>query len=45
MLATRRDQTGTVTRPLTLCADPLVAKYKGSGSTDEAADFVYSTGF
>jgi feruloyl esterase len=42
---TRRDQTGTVTRSRTLCADPLVAKYKGSGSTDEAANFVCSTGF
>jgi hypothetical protein len=28
-----------------VCAYPLVAKYKGSGSTDEAANFVCSSGF
>jgi Tannase and feruloyl esterase len=43
--ATRRDQSGTVTRSRPLCAYPLVAKYKGSGSTDETANFVCSTGF
>jgi hypothetical protein len=43
--ATRRDQAGVVTRSRPLCAYPLVAKYKGSGSTDEAANFVCSTGF
>jgi feruloyl esterase len=43
LLATRRDQSGTRSRPL--CAYPLVAKYKGSGSTDEAANFSCSTGF
>ena len=43
--ATRRDQAGAVTRSRPLCAYPLVAKYKGSGSTDEAANFVCSTGF
>ena len=31
------------TRPL--CQYPLVARYKGSGSTDDAANFVCSTGF
>jgi feruloyl esterase len=43
--ATRRDQSGVVTRSRPLCAYPLVAKYKGSGSTDEASNFVCSTGF
>jgi feruloyl esterase len=45
ILATRRDQSGTVTRSRPLCAFPLVAKYKGSGSTDDAANFVCSAGF
>jgi hypothetical protein len=43
--ATRRDQTGAVTRSRRLCQYPLVAKYKGTGSTDEAANFVCSAGF
>jgi feruloyl esterase len=43
--AVRRDQAGAVTRSRPLCQYPLVAKYKGSGSTDEAANFVCSTGF
>ena len=44
LLATRRDQNGaTRTRPL--CQFPLVSKYKGSGSTDEAANFVCSRTF
>jgi tannase/feruloyl esterase len=45
LTATRRDQTGAVTRSRPLCQYPLVAKYKGSGSTDEAANFVCSAGF
>ena len=45
LLATRRDQSGAVVRARPLCAYPLVAKYRGSGSTDEAANFVCSTGF
>jgi feruloyl esterase len=45
LLATRRDQSGTVTRSRPLCQYPLVAKYKGSGSTDDAANFVCSPGF
>lgn len=28
-----------------LCQDPPVAKYKGSGSTDDAANVSCSTGF
>jgi feruloyl esterase len=43
--AVRRDQAGTITRSRPLCQYPLVAKYKGSGSTDDAANFVCSAGF
>jgi len=43
--AVRRDQTGAATRRRPLCQYPLVAKYKGSGSTDDAANFVCSSGF
>jgi feruloyl esterase len=43
--ATRRDQSGAVTRARPLCAYPLVAKYRGSGSTDQAANFACSAGF
>jgi hypothetical protein len=43
--AARRDQSGAITRSRPLCAYPLVAKYKGSGSTDEAVNFTCSTGF
>lgn len=45
LMATRRDQTGAVTRSRPLCQYPLVAKYKGSGGTDDAANFVCSPGF
>jgi feruloyl esterase len=43
--AARRDQTGAITRSRPLCGYPLVARYKGSGSTDDAANFVCSAGF
>jgi hypothetical protein len=43
LLATRNQAGITRTRPL--CQYPLVAKYKGTGSTDDAANFVCSTGF
>lgn len=44
LAASRRDQTGTtLSRPL--CQYPLVTKYKGSGSTNDAANFVCSAGF
>jgi feruloyl esterase len=43
--AARRDQSGAITRSRPLCAYPLVAKYKGSGSTDQAASFTCSAGF
>ena len=45
LLATRRDQSGSVTRSRPVCASPLVAKYEGSGSTDGASNFSCSTGF
>jgi feruloyl esterase len=45
LLATRRDQTGAVTRSRPVCAYPLVAKYTGRGSTEDAANFECSTGF
>jgi feruloyl esterase len=45
LTATRRDQTGAVTRSRPLCRYPLVAKYKGTGSTDDAGNFVCSAGF
>src|SRR5262249_24134580 len=34
--AERRDQAGSVTRSRPLCQYPLVAKYRGTGSTDDA---------
>ena len=43
--AVRRDQAGAITRSRPLCQYPLVAKYKGSGSTDDAANFTCSAGF
>lgn len=43
--AARRDQQGTITRSRPLCQYPLVARYKGSGSTDDAANFTCSAGF
>jgi feruloyl esterase len=43
--ATRRDQSGNVVRTRRLCQYPLVARYKGTGSTDEAANFTCSAGF
>ena len=45
LTAARRDQAGAITRSRPLCLYPQVAKYKGSGSTDDAANFVCSTGF
>lgn len=45
LTATSRDQTGALTRSRPLCQYPLVAKYKGSGSTDDAKNFVCSAGF
>ncbi len=45
LTAVRRDQAGAVTRSRPLCQYPLVAKYNGMGSTDDAASFVCSKGF
>jgi len=45
LMATRRDQSGAVARSRVLCPHPLVAKHRGTGSTDDAANFVCSTGF
>ncbi len=42
VIATKR-QGGQVTRTRPLCAYPQVAQYKGSGSTDDAANFVCAT--
>jgi hypothetical protein len=44
LLATSRDRSG-ITRSRPLCQYPLVAKYKGTGSTDDAANFVCSNRF
>jgi feruloyl esterase len=35
----KRDQAGAVVRTRPLCQYPLVARYKGTGSTDEAFSF------
>ncbi len=45
LLAERRDRAGKITRSRPLCQYPLVAKYRGAGSTDDAANFVCSEGF
>ena len=46
LLATRRDPTtGAVIHSRPLCQYPLVAKDKGSGSTDEVGNFVCRSGF
>ncbi len=45
LLAARRDGAGAITRSRPLCPYPLVARYKRSGSTDDAADFVCSNRF
>jgi feruloyl esterase len=45
LTALRRDQSGAVVRSRPLCQYPLVAKYKGAGSTDDAASFVCSKDF
>jgi hypothetical protein len=43
--AVRRDQSGAVTRSRPLCQYPLVARYKGTGSTDEAGNFECKASF
>jgi feruloyl esterase len=39
MIASHTDKSGTVDRTRPLCVYPKVAKYKGSGSTDDASNF------
>ncbi|HUA21251.1 MAG TPA: tannase/feruloyl esterase family alpha/beta hydrolase [Bryobacteraceae bacterium] len=39
MIAARKDRSGAVVRTRPLCPYPQVAKYKGSGSIDEAQNF------
>jgi len=43
--AALRGRDGSVTRSRPLCPYPLVAKYKGTGSTDDATNFVCSEEF
>ena len=43
--AIRRDETGAVTRSRPLCQYPLVVRYRGTGSTDDAQNFVCSASF
>jgi hypothetical protein len=42
--AIRRDQTGAVVRSRPLCQYPRVARYDGSGSTDDASNFACTAG-
>jgi feruloyl esterase len=44
LVATKRDSTGKVLRARPLCAYPKRAVYTGSGSTDEASNFVCRSG-
>jgi feruloyl esterase len=43
--AVRRGPAGAITQSRPLCQYPLVAKYRGSGSTDDAKSFTCSSGF
>jgi hypothetical protein len=43
--AVRRDEAGAVTRSRPLCPYPLVARYKGRGSSDADENFACSAGF
>jgi len=43
--AERRGTGGAPNRSRPLCQYPLVAKYRGTGSTDDAANFVCTSGF
>jgi feruloyl esterase len=40
LMAVRRDETGAITRSRPLCPYPRVARYRGTGSTDDARNFV-----
>ena len=39
MIASHLDKSGTADRTRPLCLYPKVARYKGTGSTDDAANF------
>jgi feruloyl esterase len=39
MIASHLDKTGTADRTRPLCVYPKVARYNGTGSTDDAANF------
>lgn len=43
VIATKHDSQGRVTRTRPVCAYPAVARYTGTGSTDDAANFVCGT--
>jgi feruloyl esterase len=43
--AVRRDATGAILRSRPLCQYPLVARYKGQGSTDDASSFECKASF
>ena len=45
LTAARFDQAGSIVRSRALCQFPLVAKYKGTGSTSDAANYVCGAGF
>jgi len=45
LTAVRRDEGGKVVRSRPLCAYPLVARYKGHGSSDEASSFECKANF
>jgi hypothetical protein len=45
LTAERRDRAGKVAQSRPLCRYPLVARYKGTGSADDAANFVCGKGF
>jgi hypothetical protein len=45
LTAERRDQSGEVALSRPLCQYPLVARYDGTGGTEDAANFVCITGF
>ena len=45
LTAIRRDRNGGVIRSRPLCQYPIVARYTGTGSTDDAENFVCGTGF
>lgn len=45
LMAARKTAAGEINRTRLLCQFPLVARYKGSGSSDDAANFVCASDF